>query len=68
MEDRLVLVATAVAYLAVVLAIGVWAARRTRSARDFFIAGQGLGLLVTGLATTSAALSRCSPLPTGSGT
>ncbi len=44
-------------YFALVLAIGAWAARRTRTARDFFIAGQGIGLLVTGLATTSAAFS-----------
>ncbi len=44
-------------YFALVLAVGAWAARRTRTARDFFIAGQGVGLLVTGLATTSAAFS-----------
>ena len=34
-----------------VLAIGVWAARRTRDERDFFVAGQGVGLLVLSLAT-----------------
>ncbi len=51
------IVATALAYLLVVLAIGVWAMRRTRSAKDFFIAGQGIGLLVTTLATMSAAFS-----------
>lgn len=55
--DRPVAVWTALAYLLVVVAIGVWAARRTRNAKDFFIAGQGIGLLVTGLATTSAAFS-----------
>ena len=44
-------------YLLAVLAIGVWSLRRTRSAKDFFIAGQGLGLWVTGLATMSAAFS-----------
>jgi len=48
---------TALVYLSVVVAIGVWAARRTRSARDFFIAGQTIGLVVTGLATMSAAFS-----------
>ena len=47
----------ALAYFALVLAIGAWSARRTRSARDFFIAGQGIGLLVAGLATMSAAFS-----------
>lgn len=55
--DRPVLVLCAVAYLVVVLLVGAWAARRTRDARDFFIAGQRIGLLVTGLATTTAAFS-----------
>ncbi len=50
-------VVTALVYLVLVLAIGLWAARRTRTSRDFFIAGQGLGLVVTGLATMSAAFS-----------
>jgi len=44
-------------YLALLVAIGVVASRRTRSAKDFFIAGQGLGLAVTVLATMSAAFS-----------
>jgi Na+/proline symporter len=55
--DRPAIIWTAVAYLVIVVAIGLWAARRTRSPRDFFIAGQGIGLLVTGLATMSAAFS-----------
>jgi Na+/proline symporter len=50
-------IAAALAYLALVLAIGVWAARRTTNARDYFIAGQRLGLVVTGFATMSAAFS-----------
>jgi len=48
---------TALIYLSLVVVIGIWAARRTRNARDFFIAGQGIGLLVTALATMSAAFS-----------
>lgn len=55
--DRPVAVWAALFYLLGVVAIGVWAARRTRSPKDFFIAGQSLGLLVTGLATTTAAFS-----------
>ncbi len=51
------IVITAIIYLALVTVIGIWAARRTRSAKDFFIAGQGVGLLVTALATMSAAFS-----------
>lgn len=39
------------------MAIGVWAARRTRDERDFWIAGQRTGLFVTGIATMSAAFS-----------
>ncbi len=48
---------TALIYLALVIAIGVWSLRRTRDARDFFIAGQSIGLLVAGMATMSAAFS-----------
>jgi Na+/proline symporter len=43
--------------LAAVTAVGIWAGRRTRHAGDFFIAGQRLGLVVTALATMSAAFS-----------
>ncbi|HSF17912.1 MAG TPA: sodium/proline symporter [Vicinamibacteria bacterium] len=52
----LVVVATA-SYLLAVILVGFWAARRTRTARDFWIAGQGIGLWVTGIAATSAAFS-----------
>ena len=51
------MVAACLAYLVVVLAIGAWAARRTRNPKDFFIAGQRIGLGTTALATMSAALS-----------
>lgn len=55
--DRPAIAGVALAYLVLVLAVGAWSARRTRNSRDFFIAGQALGLIVTGLATTSAAFS-----------
>ncbi|MEM6455748.1 MAG: sodium/proline symporter [Acidobacteriota bacterium] len=55
--DRPMILAVAAVYLLLVVAIGVWAVSRTRTAKDFFIAGQGIGLLVTGLATMSAAFS-----------
>jgi SSS family transporter len=54
---RPVVVVLALVSLALVLIIGLAAARRTRVARDFFIAGQGIGLLVTALATMAAAFS-----------
>jgi Na+/proline symporter len=47
----------ALGLLALTLLIGIWAARRTRTAKDFFIAGQRIGLLVTAMATMSAAFS-----------
>jgi SSS family transporter len=45
------------AYFAVVAAIGVWAARRTRTARDFFVAGNGIGLWTTAIAAMAATIS-----------
>lgn len=51
------IVAAALVYLAAVLAIGIWSARRTRTARDFWIAGQSLGPLMTGIVTMAAAFS-----------
>src|SRR5829696_7365071 len=44
-------------YLAACGALGVRGLRRTRDARDFWVAGQGLGVVVTGLATMAAAFS-----------
>ncbi|HEX4936366.1 MAG TPA: hypothetical protein VFV33_24460, partial [Gemmatimonadaceae bacterium] len=52
-----VIVAVAVAYFAVVAAIGVWATRRTKSASDFFVAGQGIGLWALSIAAMAATLS-----------
>ncbi len=55
--DRPVIIATATVYLVAVVLVGIWSARRTRTAKDFWIAGQNIGLWTTGLATTSAAFS-----------
>jgi len=51
------IVAVAVAYFAVVAAIGTWATRRTRTASDFFVAGQGIGLWPLAIASMAATLS-----------
>lgn len=51
------IVAVAVVYFAIVAAIGVWATRRTRTASDFFVAGEGIGLIALTLAAMSATLS-----------
>jgi SSS family transporter len=55
--DRPLVVVAALLYLAASVAIGVWSLRRTRDSRDFWIAGQGLGVVVTGIATMAAAFS-----------
>ncbi|MCU0636747.1 MAG: sodium/proline symporter [Gemmatimonadaceae bacterium] len=51
------IVGVALVYFAVVAAIGVWASRRTRSASDFFVAGQGIGLWPLAIAAMAATLS-----------
>lgn len=47
----------AIVYFVVVAAIGVWATRRTRTAKDFFVAGGGIGLWPAGLSAMSATIS-----------
>ena len=51
------IIIVAVIYFAVVAAIGAWAARRTRTTRDFFVAGQGIGLVALAIAAMAATLS-----------
>lgn len=54
---RPTVVAVALLYFAAVAAISVWAARRTRTAGDFFLAGQGIGLWALAIAAMAATLS-----------
>ena len=51
------IVAVAVVYFVIVAVIGVWATRKTKTASDFFVAGEGIGLLALTLAAMSATLS-----------
>ncbi len=44
-------------YLAVCIGVGLWALRRTKSTKDFFMAGRDLGIIVTALAVFSSTLS-----------
>ena len=44
-------------YFAVIVAISVWAARRTRTASDFFVAGKGIGLVALTIASVSVSVS-----------
>ena len=47
----------ALLYLAVCGAIAIWAVRRTRNARDYFVAGRGVGLWALAIAVMASALS-----------
>jgi Na+/proline symporter len=51
------IIAVAVVYFVIVATIGAWATRRTRTARDFFVAGEGIGLLALTMSAMSATLS-----------
>jgi len=44
-------------YLLIVLAIGYWATKKTKSSKDFFIAGKQIGPIALALAAFSATLS-----------
>jgi SSS family transporter len=52
-----VIIGIAVAYLVALLAIGAWATRRTHTARDFFVAGSGIGLVTLSVSAMAATLS-----------
>jgi Na+/proline symporter len=54
---RPVIGGVALAYFVVVAGIGIWATRRTKSASDFFVAGQGIGLFTLAIAAMAATLS-----------
>lgn len=45
------------AYFVLCIAVGLWAMRRTKSARDFFMAGRDLGIFVTAIAIFSSTMS-----------
>ena len=51
------IIAVALAYFTVVVAISVWATRRTRTATDFFVAGHGIGLVALTVASVSTSVS-----------
>jgi Na+/proline symporter len=52
-----IIVAVAIGYFAICAVIATWAARRTRTADDFFVAGPGIGLWTMTLAAMAATLS-----------
>ncbi len=54
---RPAIIVVALLYFAAIAAISVWAARRTHSARDFFVAGNGIGLWALALSAMAATTS-----------
>ncbi len=57
MERDATILLCLVFYMAMCLGVGIWAMRRTKSAKDFFMAGRSLGFIVTALAVFSANMS-----------
>ena len=51
------IIAIAVGYFVVVAAIGIWATRRTKTASDYFVAGQGIGIVTLAIAAMASTLS-----------
>jgi len=50
-------IAVGIAYFAVIIAISLWASRRTKTASDFFVAGHGIGLIALTVASVSTSVS-----------
>lgn len=55
--DKPVVIAVGLAYFAGIIAISMWAARRTRTASDFFVGGHGIGLIALTVASVSTSVS-----------
>src|SRR4051812_43615463 len=51
------MIAVGLIYFAAIIAISVWASRRTRTASDFFVAGHGIGLIALTVASVSTSVS-----------
>jgi len=58
MESRYLTVLVCIGlYMFVCVGVGVWALKRTKSTKDFFVAGRNLGVLVTSIAIFSSLIS-----------
>ena len=51
------IVTIAAIYFTGMIAIGLWAARKTKTSEDYFVAGKGVGMWAIALATMSSAMS-----------
>ncbi len=52
-----IILGSVLCYMAICIAVGVWALRRTKTTTDFFMAGRNLGIMVTGVALFSSMMS-----------
>jgi Na+/proline symporter len=52
-----IILGSVIAYMVLCIVVGLWAMRRTKSTKDFFMAGRDIGILVTGIAIFSSAMS-----------
>lgn len=57
MDDRTLILSIVSFYMLVCLGIGIWAAKQTKSSKDFFVAGKGSGVIVMGFAAFSTVMS-----------
>ena len=55
--DQPLVIGVGIAYFLGIIAISVWAARRTRTASDFFVGGHGIGLIALTVASVSTSVS-----------
>ncbi|WP_337879404.1 sodium/proline symporter [Rheinheimera sp.] len=62
MEQSTAVFMTLVAYNLVLIAIGLWASKRSQSTEDFFLGGQNLGPVVAGISSSASAASAWSLL------
>jgi Na+/proline symporter len=50
-------IAVGIGYFAVIIGISIWASRRTRTARDFYVGGHNIGLIALTVASVSTSVS-----------
>ena len=57
MDDRTLILSIVAGYMLVCVGIGFFATKRTKSSKDFFVAGKSVGVIVMGFASFSTVMS-----------
>jgi len=57
MDRQVIILSFIFLYMILIIMVGLWAMRRTKSASDFFVAGRSLGPIVVGMAVFSSTMS-----------